>query len=312
MSHEIETIAYNKATPVWHGLGKSVEGDLSPEQMLDAAQLNWTVKKIPAFVTIDGKQVSLGKSALVRNTDNSILDVVSEDWNPTQNYEAFEFFNDFVSNADMDMETAGSLHGGKIVWALARVHDSFELFGGDRVDSYLLFTNPHKFGQAIDIRFTPTRVVCNNTLTLALNSKSVNQVKVSHRTKFEPEKVKELLGVSHHKLENYKEVAAFLGKHQYNSSSIIDYFNQIFPVSGEGKTKEMSKNAKRALEIIETQPGAEFAPNSWWQSVNAVSYITNHELGRTVDARLQSLWYGASKDINLKALSLAVEFAESC
>ncbi|MDR3502997.1 MAG: DUF932 domain-containing protein [Legionella sp.] len=311
MSHEVETMAYNSVEVPWHGLGKAVPGDLTPEQMLEAAQLDWLVHKIPAFVSIGGKQVALGKSALVRDSDNSILDVVSEDWNPTQNYEAFEFFNDFVVSGDMNMETAGSLHGGKIVWALARVEDSFELFGGDRVEAYLLFTNPHKFGQSIDIRFTPTRVVCNNTLTLALNSKAANQVRVTHRSKFDSEKVKEVLGVSHKKLEAYKETAAFLGRKRYNGQSIIDYFNQMFPVAGEAKNKDISKNAARALELVDTQPGAEYARGSWWQALNAVTYITNHELGRTADTRVASLWYGSSKELNAKALSTAVEFAEA-
>ena len=311
MAHEIESCAWNSIETPWHGLGKPVPGDLTPEQMLEAADLNWTVKKVPAFVTIDGKQVSLGRSALVRDKDNSILDVVTEDWNPTQNIEAFDFFDDFVRNGDMDMETAGSLHGGKIVWALARVHESFELFGGDRVDAYLLFTNPHKFGQSIDIRFTPTRVVCNNTLTLALNSRSANQVRVTHRTKFDADKVKEVLAISHSKMESYKETAAFLGKKRYNGQSLIDYFNQIFPVAGEAKNKDISKNAKRAMELVSSQPGAEFAEGTFWQALNAVTYITNHELGRTADSRVQSLWYGASKDLNANALKLAVEFAEA-
>jgi len=309
--HEVETMAYNMIETPWHGLGKAVPGDLTPQQMLEAAQLDWTVHKIPAFVTIEGKQVSLGKSALVRSSDSSILDVVSEDWNPTQNIEAFEFFNDFISAGDMNMETAGSLHNGKIVWALARVNEEFTIFGGDKVEAYLLFTNPHKFGQSIDIRFTPTRVVCNNTLTLALNSRSASQVRVTHRAKFDGDKVKEVLGVSHKKLEAYKETAAFLGRKRYNGQSIVDYFNQIFPVAGEAKNKEVSKNAKRALELVDTQPGSQYVPGTFWQALNAVTYITNHELGRSADNRVASLWYGPSKDLNAKALALAVEFADA-
>ncbi len=158
----IESIAYSGETP-WHGLGKAVPADLSPAQMLEAADLDWTVEKIPTFAKIDGKQIYTGKDALVRSSDNSILDVVSKDWNPLQNHDAFEFFNDFVISGDMAMHTAGSLRDGQIVWALAKVKESFELFGGDTVDSYLLFTLPHKFGQSIDVRFTPTRVVCNNS-----------------------------------------------------------------------------------------------------------------------------------------------------
>jgi hypothetical protein len=168
MAHLVETMAYAGEVP-WHGLGVQVPSDLSPEQMLDKAGLNWTVEKKPAFFEMDDKKFPVGWSALTRSSDNSVLDIVSNDWNPVQNHEAFNFFEEYCRVGDMDMHTAGSLKNGQIVWALAKVKDSFELFKGDQVDSYLLFTNPHRFGQAIDIRFTPIRVVCNNTLQAALN-----------------------------------------------------------------------------------------------------------------------------------------------
>ena len=163
MAHLVETMAYAGETP-WHGLGQRVPGDLTPAQMLTSAGLDWSVDKIQSFVNINGKQVYTGKDALVRSSDGRILDVVSQDWNPLQNEEAFEFFNDFVCSGDMEMHTAGSLKHGQIVWALAKVKESFDVFGGDQVDSYLLFTLPHKFGQSIDVRFTPIRVVCNLSL----------------------------------------------------------------------------------------------------------------------------------------------------
>jgi hypothetical protein len=133
MAHMVETMAWSGEVP-WHGLGKKVLPDLTPEQMLYEAGLDWTVEKIPAFAEVNGKKVAVGKSALVRSSDNKILDVVGDDWCETQNAEAFGFFADFVSEGNMEMHTAGSLRGGQMVWALAKVKDeSFELFGKDRV-----------------------------------------------------------------------------------------------------------------------------------------------------------------------------------
>ena len=171
MSHEIEIVngqasmAYVGETP-WHGLGVRLPDEVAPYQMMEAAGLDWAVEK-QALVTAEGAAVT-EKEALVRTSDNKVLDIVGKNWNPVQNEEAFNFFNDFCATGGMSMHTAGSLKGGQVVWALAKVNDSFELFGGDKVESYLLFSNPHKFGQAIDVRFTPIRVVCNNTLTLSL------------------------------------------------------------------------------------------------------------------------------------------------
>lgn len=306
-------MAYTGETP-WHGLGTKVPADLTPVQMLEAAGLDWTVEKIPAYAEINGKKIAIGQSALVRSLDDSVLDVVSEDWNPIQNEEAFEFFNDFVMAGDMSMETAGSLRDGQIVWGLAKVKESFELFGGkDVVDSYLLFTNFHRFGFATDVRFSPIRVVCNNTLTASLNARVQNMVKISHRKKFDPESVKVMLGVAHEKMAKYKEMAEYLGTKRYNGNNIVDYFKSIFPLNRpkEDTKKEMSRNAADALIYMYTQPGADMGEGTWWQAFNTVTYMTDHTLGRSRDTRLQSAWYGGNKNLKIKALETAIEFADA-
>ena len=318
MAHLVETMAFAGETP-WHGLGQRVPADLTPAQMLKSAGLDWSVDKIQTFASIKGKQVYTGKDALVRSSDGRILDVVSQDWNPLQNEEAFEFFNDFVCSGDMEMHTAGSLKHGQIVWALAKVKESFDVFGGDQVDSYLLFTLPHKFGQSIDVRFTPIRVVCNNTLTLSLSSKQDNMVKVSHRREFDGDQVKMMLGIASDKLAKYKEMAKFLGSKKFKQESVTDYFNRIFPVNAYGRSKneetrvkkELSSSAELALQALHEQPGAEFAEGSWWQAFNAVTYLTDHVIGRTQEGRLTSAWYGPNKALKVKALETAVEMAEA-
>jgi len=310
MAHLIETMAYAGEVP-WHGLGEKVPADLSPEQMLRKAKLDWQVTKAPAFAEVAGRSVNVGWSALVRDSDDKILDVVSSDWNPVQNAEAFEFFDEYCRTGDLEMHTAGSLKGGQIVWALAKVKDSFELFKGDQVDSYLLFTNPHKFGQSIDVRFTPVRVVCNNTLTLSLASKNDNMVKVSHRTAFDATKVKEQLGIATHKLAKYKEMAQFLGSKRFKQDKVKEYFMEVFPSLSGKENKELSRNAIKALDLIERQPGAKYAEGTWWQPFNAVTFLTDHLVGRSADTRLTSAWYGPNKTLKVKALEKAVEYAEA-
>jgi len=318
MAHMIEEIngkaqmAYAGDVP-WHGLGTKVPADLTPTQMLEAAGLDWTVEKITAYANVAGKQVDIGQSALVRSSDNKILDVVSNDWNPVQNEEAFDFFNEFVAAGDMEMHTAGSLKDGQIIWGLAKVKESFELFKGDQIDSYLLFSNFHKYGFSTDVRFTPIRVVCNNTLTLSLNSKVERMAKISHRKVFEPTAVKEMLGIATHKLAKYKEMAQFLGSKMAKEENVVEYFKRIFPLttSNENKSNDLSKNAKVALDILHTQPGHEYAEGTWWQPFNAVTYMTDHLVGRSADTRLSSAWYGYNKTVKTKALEVAIEMAEA-
>jgi len=310
MAHEVETMAYAGETP-WHGLGVPVINDLTPDQMLVKAGLNWTVDKVPSFVNIDGQQIVTGQQALVRSSDNSILSMVSDDWNPCQNHEAFEFFNDFVMEGDMEMNTAGSLKQGKNVWALAKVKDSFEILGGDKVESYLLFSNPHEYGRCIDIRFTPIRVVCNNTLTLSLAGKSDLMVRLNHRSKFDPAMVKQTLGIAQKKLGTYKEMAEFLASRTYTTESVVEYLKEVFPSLTKKDNSIMSRPATQAFEVLETQPGAEFGKNSFWQAFNATTYVVDHVLGHSQETRLQSAWYGDNRKRKLVALEKAVEYAEA-
>ncbi len=294
----------------WHGLGTEVPHDLAPAQILKAAGLDWEVNATPCFAEIGGKLVEVDRSALIRSTDNKVLDIISSDWKPYQNADAFDFFNDFVASGDMNMEVAGSLRGGQIVWALARVNESFEVCGGkDKVDMFLNFTNPHRYGQSIDVRMTPIRVVCNNTITMALNQKSKNFVKVNHRRDFDPDMVKEALGIAKFKLATYKDQAEFLTQRRYKDEDIVEYFNRIFPLTSNVREKEASRNAEIAKSLMDIQPGAEMGEGTFWQLYNTVTFMTNHVVGRSADTRLASNWYGAGSRTNQNALEVALEMA---
>ena len=270
MAHQVETMAYAGKVP-WHGLGTPVSNDLTPVQMMEKAGVDWRVQEVDTYIEYNGNRQFTGQKCLVRETDGKILTTVGENWNPVQNEEAFDFFAEYVNAGDMEMHTAGSLKDGQIVWALAKVKDSFELFSGDRVDSYLLFSNPHQYGKSIDVRFTPIRVVCNNTLTFALDSMSDRQVKVGHRSVFDASAVKQTLGIATDKMQEYKEVAAFLGSKRFTADSYIEYLNTVFPrtsdkriKSGMDQIEQLSRNAKLCHDVLEQQPGAEFAEGSWW------------------------------------------------
>jgi phage/plasmid-like protein (TIGR03299 family) len=224
--------------------------------------------------------------------------------------EAFEFFTDFVSNGDMVMDTAGSIKDGQMVFAAADVKDGFTLFGGDEVKGYLLFSNPHVYGKSIDVKFVMTRVVCNNTLSMALTERGQPAVRLSHRNEFDPELVKQLLGISHTRIEQFKEAAEFLGSKRYSDEAFQRFLGQVFGTSNQ-KDKELSRTAERALEIVDTQPGANFAPGTWWNAYNAVTYMTDHEMGRTADTRAAAAWFGHNAKRKLDALNVAVEMAEA-
>ena len=317
MAHELEFVngvaqmAYRESAGLpLHGLGTPVSDDMTPREMMEAAGLDWTVRLQDSYIDLDGERVLTGQQALVRETDGKILTNVGGKWNPCQNAEAFDFFTDFVKAGDMVMDTAGSLKDGQMVFAAADVRDGFELFGGDEVKGYLLFSNPHVYGKSIDVKFIMTRVVCNNTLSMALTEKGQPAVRVSHRNQFDAEMVKNALGIGHARIEQFKEAAEFLGKKRYTDEDFKRFLGKVFGTSAQ-EHKTLSRTAERAYEIVDTQPGADFARGTWWNAYNAVTYMTDHELGRTADARATSAWFGSNAKRKVDALDLAVEMAEA-
>ena len=313
MAHEVETMAYAGELP-WHGLGTEVSNDLTPIQMMQKAGVDWEVEQ-QKIVTESGIEIN-DKVALVRTSDNTLLDVTGKDWKPVQNEEAFTFFSEFVAAGDMEMHTAGSLKEGRNVWALAKVKESFDVFGEDRVDSYLLFSNPHQYGKAVDVRFTPIRVVCHNTLTFSLQNASKNSVKVGHRTAFDADTVKETLGLASEKFAKYKEMAQFLGSRKITAESLIQYYNEVFPTTSRKEEKtpvvvydDLSKAAKMCYDALEVQPGAEFAAGTWWQAFNSVTYYTDHLQGRNSENRLHNQWFGYNQAKKVTAAEKAVQYA---
>lgn len=317
MAHQIEILESGKASMAWagqvpwHGLGVEVGDDLTPNEMLEAASLNWKVRELATYaeMKVDGKtkRCPTGMKALVRETDGKVLTQVGKNWHPVQNEEAFEFFNEFVEMGDMKMHTAGSLAGGTIVWALAKVDQEFALFKDDRVESYLLFTNPHLYGRSIDVRFTPIRVVCNNTLTMALSQgNQKQQLTVNHWRKFDAEKVKEVMGIAKFKLDKYKEAAELMSKKVVKADVVEQYFGDLL---GRNEAGELSRNAKLATVMINTQPGAEYGEGTLWAAYNTISFMTDHVMGRNNDTRLKSAWYGQNAQLKQNAINLAVKMA---
>lgn len=336
-----ETMAYRmeQRTDVpWHGHGNAIRrfpGEVvTVDQMLVDSGCNWQVIKDP--LRSKSRNIPIpGKAALIRETDGAFLDIVGSNWKPIQNDVAFEFFRKFCEKGDMDMHTAGSLDGGRIVWIMAKLKSGFTLPGGDEIEGNLLFMNPHSFARSAVVEFTPIRVVCMNTLILALgNATNGMKVTVSHKTKFDPAIVERTLGLSKESMSSYEEAARFLASKKAKMDDVTAYFNTLFPVVRYGKakveknaddvtfddimamgsrensrTRDLSKNTDRLFELLVEQPGANMSPGTWWSALNAITYLTDHEFGRTTDSRLKSAWTGANRRLKKRALNLALEMA---
>jgi phage/plasmid-like protein (TIGR03299 family) len=319
MAHQLEIVngkarmAYakrNEKDVPWHGLGKAVPADLSPLQMLEASGNNWGLVKVPLYGMYENELIDSGRQALIRDTDKKVLSVVSDDWQPVPNIEAATFFNEWVHAGDMEMDTMGSLRGGQIFWALAKTKEHFEVFKGDTVRGYIMLVSRHQYGTSITAKHTAVRVVCNNTLELAMHGGGRAGVNLDHRSEFDPEKVKEMMGVSRSKMTKFSEMAKFLASKRYTNDNVIEYFKSVLGTKGEDET-QMSKRAQTAFDAMKVQPGVEYGEGTWWEPFNAVTYVVDHKLGRSADTRLQSSWFGINKDRKVMALESAMSFAKA-
>lgn len=312
MSHEIETMAYTNEVP-WHGLGEYVAEAPTAKQMLKLAKLDWRVERRPLFTpTADGGTQELeGFAALVRDRDNKVLDVVGSRYIPTQNEDVFEFFKEFVEAGGATMETAGSLNGGRYVWGLASLNASFKMKDDDEVKGYLLVASPHEQGKSLIVKFTTIRVVCNNTLTLALSHKG-NEFRMNHRNHFDEamiNRAKDTLGIAREQLGEFENNARKLQKVKLTQKDCIRILAGVYqPDADMAKLisdfdDEATPRMKLVMDILARAPGAQ--PDNAWGVLCAVTYYSDHIASRTADKRLTNAWIGKTanqKEAVLKTL----------
>jgi phage/plasmid-like protein (TIGR03299 family) len=178
MAHQLmhNHMAYVGEVP-WHGLGKSVPAEVSAQEMIAAAGLDWQVRKEPALWA-NNHQMGPYKPYLVvrertaHESQDVALGFVGHGYEILQNDEAFEFFEPFIDSRLAHFETAGALRHGERVWVLAKLSEPICVVRDDLVDRYLLLSNSHNGHGAVSIRFTPIRVVCQNTLNLAMRGEA--------------------------------------------------------------------------------------------------------------------------------------------
>jgi phage/plasmid-like protein (TIGR03299 family) len=331
MAHEMETMAWTNEVP-WHGLGVEVSDDLTTEEMLVKAGLDWTVSKRPLyFPKVNTAQTELKliphKFALTRDSDESMLDIVGDTYKPVQNHEAMSFFKRFVDAGGMKMETAGSLRKGQFIWGLAKIQESFNVGANDedRIEGYLLLTQPHKFGFSMIAALTPIRVVCMNTMKMALGENlggkrgaTSGVFRMPHSRAFDEEvrKSAELaLGLARQGMVELKEAAELLSNKYMPKDQLVPYFHKVVndDLEEDADPEKFSRTVKTLLDAVNEAPGAQLKSSvgTYWGAYNAVTYVADHVMGRSDDSRIVSAWFGASGTMKKRALEVALELAKA-
>lgn len=326
MAHNLEIIngqaqMFSVREVPWHGLGKVVTEAPSIPGAIKLAGLDWNVRELPiAFDNgaslksgIEYKNIQ-GYKSLVRSSDDSVLSVMKSSYTVLQNQSAFEFFNPFVEAKAASLETAGSLREGKVIWVMAKLNKApIEVGKGDEVNKFLLLSNSHDGSIAVRVGFTPVRVVCNNTLTMALENSKSQIIKLRHsKTVSERlDNVQEIVNAMDAKFEATAEQYQYLASKVINKEDFEKFVNIVFKLKPEGTERDKMRHNKMMQTItnlFENGAGAHLksAKGTRWGAYNAVTEFLTHEYGTSQESRLHSNWFGEVASTNNYALTTLV------
>jgi len=319
MAHLIEQMAYVGATP-WHGLGNQ----LSPKQPLEVWQqeagMNWQIQESPVRFMADSVG-HLGtihsfpeQKVLYRSDSKEALSVVSKRYQVVQPREVLEFYRDLTERSGYELETAGVLKGGRKLWALARTGQSAALKGNDVVNGYLLLATSCDGTLATTATPTTVRVVCNNTLSIAVNGAS-QAIKVPHSTRFNPQAVKQQLGIAVSQWDDFMYRMRMLAERKVQDQEAKDFLRNVLSEVQPGNPERTGLSNERALtKVLSLYDGhgrgaeLEAAKATAWGLLNAVTEYVDHERrARSNEYRIDTAWFGQGAVIKQRALNTALQ-----
>lgn len=307
-------MAYVGETP-WHGLGQALEAGADIETWKQAAGMDWKINRSRVrYGEGANQQIFEDAHVLFRSDTKSALGIVSPKYKTVQPGEVLEFFRDLTESQGYVLNTAGTLFDGKRFWALAKVGDDAIVVGDDRVGGYLLLSTSCDGTLATTAKFTTVRVVCNNTLSMALskNMASKGVFTLKHTSKFDPREAKDTLGLATGQFAEFMAAARTLSKKTVTIAKAGDFVESLLvdtkTVLGEDARK--SRQFNKIMDLFKgsamggTLMGAE---GTFWGLVNATTEFVDHNArSQTVDARLASAWFGRGDALKTTALERAL------
>lgn len=313
MGHDIDqstgkpAIAYVGEKP-WHGLGEELPGGQPIEAWLQAARLDWELKRLPVQYLVDGKLRTMEERfVLARSDTHEALSIVSDDYQIVQPREVLEFYRDLMEDYGYKLETAGALDHGRKVWALARtgVTEAADKQGEDRIAAYVLLATSCDKTLATTAAFTSIRVVCQNTLFFAteeVRKKGRPQVKVPHNFRFNADQVKKELGLMDPAWKAFMEKVRKMAAYRMEAEAASSFFKSLLAQKDKPLTRTAEREHQTITALFRSAPGQEFATAkaTLWGAVNAVTYFTDHVRSGS-EERLDGAWFGTGYALKEKA-----------
>lgn len=316
--HLVETMAYAGEKP-WHGLGSK----LAPQQSIDTwkqqAGMNWQIEQSEVRYISGANHLSVinafpEQKVLYRSDTKAPLAVVSKRFHVVQPGEILEFYRDLTDIGGYELETAGVLKEGRKFWALARTGQSVSLKGGDQVNGYLLLATACDGTLATTAQFTSVRVVCNNTLAIAL-AKGDGALKVPHRSQFDAHAVKRQLGIAIASWDDFMMQMKALSECRVNAHTTEAFLQRVltYPVAtviDRGGTVVNDRAVKSVQELFMGRgKGSDLtsAAGTAWGLVNSVTeFVDHHRRARSDGHRLEAAWFGQGAILKQRAWNEAL------
>ncbi|CAJ9712792.1 DUF932 domain-containing protein [Burkholderia pseudomallei] len=318
--HLVQTMAYAGAEP-WHGLGNKLAPNQPIELWAERAGMNWRIEEAEVRFVAAGNR-SLGsihafpeQKVLYRSDTKAPLSVVSARYQVVQPSEILEFYRDLTEVGGFQLETAGVLKEGRKLWALARTGQSATLKGKDEVNGYLLLATACDGTLATTAQFTSVRVVCNNTLQIALGD-SASAVKVPHRSQFDAQAVKRQLGIAISSWDAFIARTKALAERKVSDSAAEAFLRRVLtystPNASDRDTLAVNERAIKAVGQLYAGrgKGADLASASGtaWGLLNSVTeYVDHFRRARSDDHRRDAAWFGQGATIKQRAWDEALK-----
>ena len=277
MSANVETMMYVREKP-WHGLGTMVAEAPTSAEALRLSGLDWVVQQ--KNVQVCGGSRIEGYKANVRSSDGKVLGMVTDRYKVVQNADAFSF-TDSLIGGDVRYETAGSLNGGRKIWLLAKLPDT-ELCG-DKTEPYLCFSNTHDGSGAVKVCMTPVRVVCNNTLNIALNgAKRSWSVRHTGNIQSKLHEAQMCLDMAARYMEGLADEAERLANVTVTDEKLREILDELFPVTENSSEREKNgvKQLKDEFMVCYFAPDILKFQGTAWGAINAMSDMVSHNAPR--------------------------------
>jgi len=329
----VETLGYVGETP-WHGLGKAVTNEAAmfdDRLFMGESGLDWDAEKRQLSRKVGEEFVPAAAWEVVRSTDGHVLaDMVGARYTILQNRDAFAWFRPFLEAKEAALHTAGALFGGSRIWILAKLNrDPMEIAAGDIVEKYFLLSHSHDGSLSVRCGFTPIRVVCWNTLSMAHSDNASKLIRLKHSKNVHAnlEGLREVMNLMNSEFEATAEQYRLLASKSINQNDLRKYIKAVFKVEADDnliwptgvRTKEMkevvSEKTKNIMEeviaLCESGKGNNLpsVKGTYWTAYQGVAEYLSYVSARNADNRMNSLWFGQNAALNKLALQTAYEMA---